>query len=114
MSSTKILVAAVGTVACAPVIAAIPAAPAYADEGYFMRSCAVPAVSGAGTQNNGCDKYGDPYWVPQASPAADVDKIVDESLGSIDDSYRGMHQYYNDGPITQTLNKWADEATTAR
>jgi hypothetical protein len=103
MSSTKILVAAVGAVACAPVITALSAAPAYADGGYYMRPCAAPAVSGAGTQNNGC---GNPYWVP--SPTADADQIIDRSLESIGPNYQGMHQYYNDGPITRTLNEWAD------
>lgn len=71
----KVLVVAVGTVTWAAGIAAIPAAPAYADDGYFFRPCALPALSGPGIEGNGCDVYGAPQWVG-ATPGSMSDQLI--------------------------------------
>lgn len=41
----------------------------------------------------------------QGTPQQDVNSIIHASLGSIDDSYRGMHQHFNDDVIGNLFDK---------
>ncbi|HWG47326.1 MAG TPA: hypothetical protein VN688_31475 [Gemmataceae bacterium] len=40
-----------------------------------------------------------------ADAQQDVNRIVNNSLGSINDSYRGTHQYFNDDVISRLFSK---------
>jgi hypothetical protein len=44
----------------------------------------------------------------EAGPQQDVNNILSASLGSIDDSYRGQHQYFNDDVIGNLIEKVVD------
>jgi hypothetical protein len=46
---------------------AIPTAQAKSD-GYFVRECLIPAMTGSGVKGNGCNLYKAPFWVAGQKP----------------------------------------------
>jgi hypothetical protein len=75
----------------------------------FIRTLAVCCFS-AGAAS--AQQYQAPQPSPYADPQASTNNIFSQSLGSIDERYRGSHPYFNDDVIGRALS-WAQPRTVA-